>query len=55
MAILNTLVKLAIPPILTALGYGLHCAYQHRCKINELRKQGVVSKQPFSSHRGNDN
>lgn len=43
MAFLALLLKLIIPPILTALSYGLYCTYQHRRRINELRKQGVVS------------
>lgn len=43
MAFLALLLKLIIPPIVTALSYGLYCTYQHRRRINELRKQGVVS------------
>ncbi|KAL4868776.1 hypothetical protein BDV12DRAFT_185662 [Aspergillus spectabilis] len=37
MAIINIVVTLAIP-LLTALGYGVYCGYQHRRKINGLRK-----------------
>lgn len=43
MALLGMLVRIAIPTVLTVLAYGINCAFQHRRKINELRKQGVVS------------
>lgn len=41
MAVINIIVTLAVP-LLTAIGYGLYCGFQHRRKINELRKQGIV-------------
>ncbi|KAJ5266769.1 hypothetical protein N7478_009577 [Penicillium angulare] len=38
---MNVILTLSVP-LLTAIGYGLYCGYQHRRKINELRKQGVA-------------
>jgi hypothetical protein len=41
MAVTNLVLTLSIP-LLTVIGYGLYCGFQHRRKINELRKRGIV-------------
>jgi hypothetical protein len=41
MALTNILITLSLP-FLSAIGYGLYVGYQHRSKINGLRKQGIV-------------
>jgi hypothetical protein len=38
-----TLASAASVVIGTSLGYFIRAAYHHRCRINELRRQGVVS------------
>ncbi|KAJ5179513.1 hypothetical protein N7492_002723 [Penicillium capsulatum] len=41
MAIIHITVTLGVVAA-TAIGYGLACGYQHRSKINQLRKQGIA-------------
>lgn len=42
MASINIILTICLPFVSLAV-YGLHALYQHRSKINRLRKQGVVS------------
>lgn len=46
MAIVHIAVALGVAAV-TAIGYGLACGYQHRSKINQLRKQGIVILLPL--------
>lgn len=39
----------------TCLGYLVHAVYNHRRKINELRKQGVVSTPDFLINGNSEN
>ncbi|KAL4779091.1 cytochrome P450 [Aspergillus varians] len=51
MAVTNLIVTLAVP-LLTAIGYGLYCGFQHRRKINELRKLGIPMPKEWSWFTG---
>ncbi|KAL4808550.1 cytochrome P450 [Aspergillus unguis] len=47
MPVINVAVTLAVP-LLTAIAYGLYCGFQHRRKINGLRKQGIRMPEDWS-------
>ncbi|KAL4750799.1 hypothetical protein BDW72DRAFT_213177 [Aspergillus terricola var. indicus] len=47
MAVTNLVLTLSIP-LLTSIGYGLYCGFQHRRKINELRKRGIPMPKGWS-------
>ncbi|KAI2874012.1 hypothetical protein CBS76997_239 [Aspergillus niger] len=42
MAFINLLLTICLPVVVSAVAYGLHALYQHRSKINQLRKQGIA-------------
>ncbi|KAL6235164.1 hypothetical protein BDW75DRAFT_251072 [Aspergillus navahoensis] len=52
MVVTNLVLTLSIP-LLTAIGYCLYCGFQHRRRINELRKRGIPMPKEWSWVTGN--
>ncbi|KAL4776239.1 hypothetical protein BDW60DRAFT_80583 [Aspergillus nidulans var. acristatus] len=53
MAVTNLVLTLSIP-LLTVIGYGLYCGFQHRRKVNELQKRSIVRISTIQCDVAND-